>query len=54
MLDWFDYNLMKANPDKFQVLAIGKKSFDHKIVFELKVSIFKVFFSLQKCQVIGQ
>jgi hypothetical protein len=30
MLDWFDYNLMKANP------AIGKKSFDHKIVFELK------------------
>jgi hypothetical protein len=36
MLDWFDYNLMKANPDKFQALAIGKKSFDHKIVFELK------------------
>jgi hypothetical protein len=30
MLDWFDYNLMKANPDKFQALAIGKKSFDHK------------------------
>ena len=27
---------MKANPDKFQALAIGKKSFDHKIVFELK------------------
>ena len=23
MLDWFDYNLMKANPDKFQALAIG-------------------------------
>ena len=36
MLDWFDYNLMKANPDKFQALTIGKKSFDHKIVFELK------------------
>ena len=39
MLDWFDYNLMKANPDKFQALAISKKSFDHigiKIVFELK------------------
>jgi hypothetical protein len=29
-------SLMKANPDKFQALAIGKKSFDHKIVFELK------------------
>jgi hypothetical protein len=36
MLDWFDYILMKANPDKFQALAIGKKSFDHKIVFGLK------------------
>jgi hypothetical protein len=37
MLDWFHhYNLMKANPDKLQTLAIGKKSFDHKIVFELK------------------
>ena len=36
MLDWFHYNLMKANPDKFQALAIGKKYFDHKIVFELK------------------
>ena len=27
---------MKANPDKLQALAIGKQSFDHKIVFELK------------------
>ena len=36
LLDWFDYNLMKANPDKFQALAIGKKSFDHNIIFELK------------------
>ena len=36
MLDWLDYNLMKANPDKFQALVIGKQSFDHKIVFELK------------------
>jgi hypothetical protein len=27
---------MKANPDKFQALAIGKTPFDHKIVFELK------------------
>jgi hypothetical protein len=27
---------MKANPDKLQALAIGKKSFYHKIVFELK------------------
>jgi hypothetical protein len=27
---------MKVNPDKLQALAIGKKSFNHKIVFELK------------------
>jgi hypothetical protein len=31
-----EVNNMKANPDKLQALAIGKKSFDHKIVFELK------------------
>jgi hypothetical protein len=37
MLDWFDYNLMKANPDKFQALAIGKKMFDHKINKRLSV-----------------
>jgi hypothetical protein len=28
--------VLTANPDKFQALAIGKESFDHKIVFELK------------------
>jgi hypothetical protein len=27
MLDWFANNLMQANPDKFQALAIGKKTF---------------------------
>ena len=27
MLDWFANNLMQANPDKFQALAIGKKNF---------------------------
>ena len=26
---------MKANPDKFQVLAIGKKSMDNNIVLDL-------------------
>ena len=36
MPDWFHYNLMKANPDKLQALAIGKQSFAHKLVFELK------------------
>ena len=35
MLDWFSNNFMKANPDKFQALAIGKKSFNKNIVFSL-------------------
>ena len=27
LIDWFKDNKMQANPDKFQVLAIGKKTF---------------------------
>ena len=26
-IDWFKDNKMQANPDKFQVLAVGKKTF---------------------------
>jgi hypothetical protein len=26
MMDWFANNLMQANPDKFQALAIGSKN----------------------------
>jgi hypothetical protein len=28
LIEWFSCNQMKANPDKFQALAIGKKSMD--------------------------
>jgi hypothetical protein len=28
LINWFKVNKMQANPDKFQVLAIGKKTFD--------------------------
>ena len=35
LIEWFSYNQMKANPDKFQAIAIGKKSMDKNIVFEL-------------------
>ena len=31
---------MKANPDKFQAIAIGKRTFEKSPVFELKGSIF--------------
>ncbi|KAK3109165.1 hypothetical protein FSP39_024510 [Pinctada imbricata] len=34
LIDWFDINLM-ANPEKFQALAIGKKTFEKKPVFEI-------------------
>ena len=27
---WFKVNKMQANPDKFQVLAVGKNIFDKK------------------------
>ena len=31
---------MKANPDKFQAISIGKRTFEKSPVFELKGSIF--------------
>ena len=41
MLDWFANNLMQANPDKFQALAIGKKTVKEQICFDLKGSKIK-------------
>jgi hypothetical protein len=28
LINWFKVNKMQANPDKFQVLVVGKKTFD--------------------------
>jgi kynurenine formamidase len=28
IIEWFRVNKMQANPDKFQVLAVGKKTYD--------------------------
>ena len=36
LIDWFSKNLMKANPDKFQAIAIGPKTNKHKLSFYLK------------------
>ena len=36
LVDWFQDNHMQANPDKFQGLAIGKKTYDRKPVFDIK------------------
>jgi hypothetical protein len=35
LMNWFSINLMKANPDKFQAIAIGKKTNKHKLTFNL-------------------
>ena len=30
LIEWFKINKMKANPDKFQVLAVGKKTYEKR------------------------
>jgi kynurenine formamidase len=55
---------MQANPDKFQVLAVGKKTYEKRPTiniqnFELtcedSVKLLGIeFFSIQKCQAKGQ
>ena len=30
LIEWFRVNKMQANPDKFQVLAVGKETYDKK------------------------
>jgi hypothetical protein len=53
MLDWFANNLMQAKPDKFQALAIGKKTFKEQICFEKSYKYFLplhiVFYQTNSC-----
>ena len=35
LIDWFNINCMQAKPENFQALAIGKKTFDKKPVFQI-------------------
>ena len=35
LINWFSINLMKANPDKFQAIVIGKKTNKHNLTFNL-------------------
>jgi hypothetical protein len=35
LINWFSLNLMKANPDKFQAIAIGKKTKSQNLSFNL-------------------
>jgi hypothetical protein len=27
LIEWFNFNCMQANPDKFQAIAVGKKTY---------------------------
>lgn len=35
LIDWFSINQMKANPEKFQAIALGKKTHDLNLTFNL-------------------
>ena len=37
LIDWFKDNKMQANPDKFQVLAVGKKPLQKIHLFKFKI-----------------
>ena len=36
LIDWFRFNCMQANPDKFQAIAVGNKTFAKKPVFNIQ------------------
>ena len=33
LIEWFNFNCMQANPDKFQAIAVGKKIYAKEPVF---------------------
>jgi hypothetical protein len=35
LINWFSINLIKANPDKFQAIAIGKNTNKYNLTFSL-------------------
>ena len=35
LISWFDFNCMQANPDKFQAIAVGKRTHDKQPVFNI-------------------
>ena len=35
MLDWFKINGMQANPDKFQDIAVGKRTYNQNPTFNI-------------------
>ena len=35
LLDWFQDNCMQANPDKFQAIAVGKRTLGENLVWKI-------------------
>jgi hypothetical protein len=33
LIEWFKFKKMQANPDKFQVLAVGKNTFEKSPIY---------------------
>jgi ABC-type amino acid transport system permease subunit len=69
LIEWFNFNCMQANPDKFQTIAVGKKTYTKEPVFNIEstnikfficaiviciLSSFIMFAFEQKCQAKGQ
>jgi hypothetical protein len=36
LIEWFKINCMQANPDKFQAIAVGNKTYAKKPVFNIE------------------
>jgi hypothetical protein len=36
LIEWFNFNCMQANPDKFQAIAVGKKTNAKEPVFNIE------------------
>ena len=41
VIQWFEENFMKANPDKFQAICIGKKTHDALHQFQIDSTVIK-------------
>jgi hypothetical protein len=35
LINWFNFNCMQANPEKFQAIAVGIKFFDKSPIFQI-------------------
>ena len=40
LIEWFRVNKMQANPEKFQVVAVGKKTYDKNLSIHIQNSDF--------------